>query len=180
MTLQVATVVFAILTFLSNQPTPRLDVGSFPLRRAEYHYPASGYVVYPTKEDSVSINETVYQVNVSATKAYVVANFTFLIHNSGRGPAYDVNVRLDGDPPSMFSVVSSSIFVGEPLKSNLLDTAGREYYIGLLGAGKSYTIIYSVRCQLYTEQGGRVQGRLFLTVTSENAGTIVYIVTIIP
>lgn len=100
--------------------------------------------------------------------SYNVYNFTFQVYNSGKGSAHDVDVMLKGEPIEEFRVISTYVFVDEPLQSNLLDTVQDEYRIGLLGMGKSYFFLF------VTEVPANEQGRFVLTVTSENAETRTY------
>lgn len=143
-----------------NLPIPNLEVGMFPVKATVYS--PTIRVNWTTN----SANQTV--LNSTVVKAgYTEYNFTYQVYNSGKGIAHNVNVSLTGEPFEDFEVISTSVFVGEPLRSNLLDVVHSQYQIGLLGAGKSYTFLFlvQVRADNFT------QGGFILKVTSDNAGT---------
>ena len=151
-----------VLNIHFNRQNPNLEVGRFPFGTA--------CVWEFTVEDVIQINETVHRVNMSDVEEYVVANFSFMIYNSGKGSAYGVNAKFVGEPADICKVISASVYVGEPIQSNFLRTVDNEYRIGLLGASKAYTITFYVEYRWEIEE----TQRFTLTVTSENARTVVY------
>jgi hypothetical protein len=163
----------SIINLYLNYPNPNLEVGMFPIRGTVYSNTVT-VTVNPANASGQSGQSlgTAHVGNETDTgnetnTGYSIYNFTYQVYNSGKGAAHDVKVSLVGNPAEAFSLLSTSVFVEEPLQSNLLDTVKNEYEIGLLGAGKSYTFLFSVK--LLSDKA--VGGKLVLTVTSSNAGT---------
>jgi len=147
-----------------NYPTPRLEVGEFPY---------DSYLAVASKGVIVSdqSNGTIQTANVTNEEfqSYYMYNLTYQVYNSGKGSAYNVDINLKGEPTESHKVISTLVFVGEPIISNLLDTTINNYRIGLLGAGKSYTFLFSLKILTSKFE----EGKFILTVSSENAGTII-------
>jgi len=144
-----------------NYPTPRLEIGMFPYEATVY----SNVILDRVDDLSSGIlpDEPII--------GYSVYNFTYQIYNSGKGTAYGVNVSIKGEPLETYKVMSTCVFVDEPLESNLLKIVHDEYRIGLLGSGKSYVFLFLVQVP------ANGQGKFVLTVSSENAGTQSRIIT---
>jgi hypothetical protein len=151
----------ACINLYLTLPTPNLEVGMFPEKSVLY---SNTVVVNWTTNES---NQTVFSSYVDNSTRHGEYNFTFQIFNSGKGVARNVNVSIRGEPSDAYQVNATYIFVGEPLKSNLLDIVHDHYNIGLLGEGKSYTFLFSLRT--YTEIAE--EGKFVLKVQSDNAGT---------
>jgi hypothetical protein len=128
---------------------------------------SNSVIFTPIKNDSTGRNY--FNVTYDYSTQCSLYNFTFQIYNTGRGVARNVNIRIRGEPESNYTVNSTQVFVGEPLKSNLLDVGSQDYSIGLLGSGKSYSFMFIVRVQ-----GGSEAGKFVVKVTSDNAGTHTY------
>jgi hypothetical protein len=149
-----------------NLPIPNLEVGMFPEKG----------IIYSNTVKVTAINSSANQMvfNITAGNgAHSDYNFTFQVYNSGKGIARNIEVSLTGEPTETFKVISTYVFVGEPLNSNLLDVVDNDYQIGLLGSGKSYCFLFSVQL---AQTDDSTQGEFILKVTSENAGTFTEII----
>jgi len=156
-----------------NYPIPRLDVGIFPYNAAEsvtvssYGFISSSNVTTPKE---IVPQETTYTAN--ANRHVLFYTLPYEVFNSGKGTAYNVRVTLTGEPSELFKVISTNVYVGEPLQSNLLKTTRNGYVMGLLGSGKGYVFEFNVEVHT-NEQGNFVSGKFVLTVSSDNAGTLI-------
>jgi hypothetical protein len=162
--LSIIVITLASINICLNLPIPSVEVGMFPSDQTAY----SNAVIVRVLENGQS-NENIPQVsNETSGEPYSVFNFSFQVYNSGKGSAYNVDVMAKEEPSENIRVISTYVFVGEPLESNLLDTVQDEYRIGLLGAGKSYVFLFVV------EVLASYQGKFVLTVKSDNSATKTY------
>lgn len=158
--LSIMVLIVSGITLYLNYPAPNLEIGMFPIKGTVF----SNSIIVTWSNSS---GQMVANVTYDNSTAYTEYNFTYQVYNSGKGVARNVNVSLSGEPSDTFKVLSTNVYVDEPLNSNLLDTVKNEYQIGLLGAGKSYTFLFSVS----VPAGKAEQGKFVLRVESDNAGT---------
>ena len=66
-------------------------------------------------------------------------------------------------------VESARIYIGEPLQSNLLSIGANSFVIGMLEAGKYYTLVFSVK--VTAPVGEKLGGKFVFEAKLDNAGT---------
>jgi hypothetical protein len=142
-----------------NNPTPKLEIAMYDQKTA--------WITEISQEDMIPLSNGTLFANMSAAKSSTLMNFSCQVYNSGKSAAYGVNVSIAGEPTESSKIISTYVFVGEPLKSNLLDIVGDKYVIGLLPAGKSYVFLFCV--QFLKDEA---EGKFILTVESENANAV--------
>jgi hypothetical protein len=158
--------VILLISFINlylSYPVPNLEVGMFPEKGIVW---SNSVIASPTTDPS---GQPYYIITYDNSTACSIFNFTFQVYNTGKGIARNVNVSIVGEPADTYTVISTYVFVSEPLESNLLDVVSNRYKIGLLGSGKSYSFLFVVRVAAESKSG-----KFVIKVESENAGTQIH------
>jgi len=155
-------VIFGVAQLYLNWPSPKLEVGVYETSGIKWIW-----------EFEFPENFTIpFQFNMSGAISYTEVNMTFIIYNSGKGPANGITVKLSGEQKNVCEIISGYIFAGQPVQANFLTnikSSNTEYRWGLLGASELFSIIYYIKVYRDINE----DHELNLEVTSENTGTII-------
>ena len=146
--------------FANNTAPPKIEIGQY---QSEPYLLVSNSVTATI----VAENQTasIFRV-VNETHGYNLYNITYEIRNTGKETAHNIVVSGWVEPSNNCSILSTFVYVGSPLPSNLLRTINKPYSVSLLGAGESYVFRFEMK-----DNNLSGQSIFHIDVTSDDAGS---------
>jgi hypothetical protein len=156
--------IFLVIYF--NYPSPRIQIDFFQTG-GSVTKSIGGYGMIVYNNESQVIN---YSVPANITqlngKDYYYYNWTFQAINSGKSAATGVNFTVTGEPSDRCRVLSTTVYVDEPIASNTLAVVQDHYFLGIMEIGKRY--ILDTRVVVENPNGFE---KFFIDVSSSNSPT---------
>jgi hypothetical protein len=150
-------------SFTNNNAPPKIEIGQY--QSEPYLMVSNSVTVTVTAENQTTTTTTINKV-VNGTQGYNLYNITYEVRNTGKQTAHNIIVTGWAEPSSNCSIISTYVYVGNPLPSNLLRTVDKSYSISLLGAGESYVFRFEMK-----DNNLLGQSIFHIDVTSDDAGS---------
>ncbi len=148
--------------FMNSTAPPKIEIGQY--QSEPYLLVSNSVTVTIISENDTSTNTNIDKID--ERQGYNVYNLTYEIRNTGKQTAHNITVTGWVEPSNSCSIISTYVYIGSPLPSNLLRTVNKSYSISLLGAGESYVFRFEMK-----DSNLSGQSIFHIDVNSDDAGS---------